>query len=512
MFCKTVTAGFGEQGFFGNGRYGVNNLDVRSIGVLNVPRGVNTAYLHFNLSHGGLYMDMLWTIIIVALALVFMYGIKYMKNLNLSFNVRVVTALVIGIVFGAVLQISVKDTALIKKAMSWITLVGSGYVRLLRMIVFPLILVSITKSISTQKQNIGKAAGRILAVLMITVAISALVGALVTSAFGLSADKLAAGDSEVARGQMLENTLHNFEAKPIQQQILEIIPVNPFYAFTGQGSNATLATVFFAAMLGFAALFLKRSNPESAETFNNWLNACSEVVMRLVRMVLRITPYGVLALMINITATSNFSEILRLIGFIGASYIAILIMFVVHGLYLLTAGLNPFTFFKKSFSNFMFAFTSRSSAGTLPLTVSNQVNNLGVPEGIANLAGSLGTSIGQNGCAGIYPAMLAVMIAPTMGINPLAPVFLVKLILVTALGSFGIVGVGGGATFAAIIVLSSMGMPITLAGLLVAIEPLIDMARTALNVSDSVLAGVIAAKRCKELDETVYNKKEIVAE
>ena len=67
-------------------------------------------------------MDMLWTIIIVALALVFMYGIKYMKNLNLSFNVRVVTALVIGIVFGAVLQISVKDTALIKKAMSWITL------------------------------------------------------------------------------------------------------------------------------------------------------------------------------------------------------------------------------------------------------------------------------------------------------------------------------------------------------------------------------------------------------
>ena len=457
-------------------------------------------------------MDIIWICGIVAAALLLMYGIRYMKKLNMSFNVRVVTALVVGIIFGAILQLTVKDSALIKKAMSWITLVGSGYVRLLRMIVYPLIIVSITKSIATQKQNIGKAAGRILAVLVITVAIAALVGALTTSAFGLSAENLTAGESEIARGKAMEGRLHDFEAKPIQQQILEIIPTNPFYAFSGQGSNATLATVFFSARLGFAALFLKRSNPDSADVFIKWLNSCSDVVMRLVRMVLRITPYGVLALMINITSTSNFSEILRLIGFIGASYIAIIIMFVVHGLYLLTAGLNPITFFKKSFSNLMFAFTSRSSAGALPLTVSNQVNNLGVPEGIANLAGSLGTSIGQNGCAGIYPAMLAVMIAPTLGINPLAPVFLVKLIVITALGSFGIVGVGGGATFAAIIVLSSMGLPITLAGLLVAIEPLIDMGRTALNVSDSLLSGVIAAKRTGELDESIYNRKEIIVE
>ena len=453
-------------------------------------------------------MDIIWTLIIVASAFVLMFGIKYMQKLNMSFNVRVITALVVGIIFGAILQLTIKDANVIKKAMSWITLVGSGYVRLLRMIVYPLIIVSITKSIAIQKQNIGKAATRIMAVLMITVAISAFVGAVITSIFGLSADHLATGENEIARGKALEGKLHSFEAKPIQQQILEIIPVNPFYAFSGEGANATLATVFFSAMLGFAVFFLKRSKPESAEVFITWLNSCSEVVMRLVRMVLRITPYGVLALMINITAMSNFTEILRLIGFIAASYIAIFIMFIVHGIYLITAGLNPFTFFRKSVSNLMFAFTSRSSAGTLPLTVSNQVNNLGVPEGIANLAGSLGTSIGQNGCAGIYPAMLAVMIAPTLGINPLAPAFLIKLIVVTALGSFGIVGVGGGATFAAIVVLSSMGLPITLAGLLVAIEPLIDMARTALNVSDSILAGVVAAKRCGELDVSIYNRKE----
>jgi L-cystine uptake protein TcyP (sodium:dicarboxylate symporter family) len=130
---------------------------------------------------------------------------------------------------------------------------------------------------------------------------------------------------------------------------------------------------------------------------------------------------------------------------------------------------------------------------------------MGVPEGTANLAGTLGTSIGQNGCAGIYPAMLAVMIAPTMGINPLDPIFLVRLIVVTTFASFGIAGVGGGATFAALVVLSAMGFPVGLAGLLIAIEPLIDMARTSLNVSDSILAGVVAAKSMNELDLEEYN-------
>lgn len=449
---------------------------------------------------------------IVLVFLLLLYSISYMKKLNISFNVRTITALVIGIVFGAILQLIFKDASTISKAMKYVSLVGQGYVRLLRMIVFPLILVSITKAIATQEGHVGRAAGRIMAVLMITVAISALVGALTTSIFGLSAEGLQQGESELARGDYLHERLTQYEAKPLTDQLLEIIPTNPFYALTGQGSNATLATVFFAAMLGLSVLYLKRTKPESANIFINGLNSLSDVVMRLVRMVLRITPYGVLALMATITANSNFAEILRLIGFIAASYIAIIIMFIVHGIIIGMNGLSPITFFKKSFSNLLFAFTSRSSAGALPMTINNQVNNLGVPEGIANLAGSLGTSIGQNGCAGIYPAMLACMIAPTLGISPLEPIFLIKLIVITALGSFGIVGVGGGATFAAIVVLSSMGLPVELAGLLVAIEPLIDMGRTALNVSDSLVAGVVAAKRGGELNTEVYNSKQIITE
>lgn len=449
---------------------------------------------------------------IVLIFILGLFAIYFLKKLNVSFNLRTIVALVAGIIFGILVQVIVKDGKTIKTALSWISIVGTGYIRLLMMIVFPLIFISILKSIITQDSNIGKAASSILAVLIITVAISALVSALITHGFGLTADGLQSGSSEISRGEYLVEKLHDFEALPIQQQIIRIIPTNPFAALTGDGSNAALSTVFFAAMLGFAALFLKRNHSNTVDTFIKGVVSLSDVIMRLVRMVLRITPYGVFALMINISASSSFESIKRLGLFILVSYIAIIVMFIVHGMYLAIHGLNPLQFFKKSFSNLLFAFTSRSSAGTLPLTISNLQNNLGVPEGIANLAATLGTSIGQNGCAGIYPAMLAVMIAPTLGINPLDIAFLVKLVLIVSISSFGIVGVGGGATFAAIIVLSSLGFPVELAGLLIAIEPLIDMGRTALNVSDSLLSGVIAAKRTKSLNMDVYQSKEIITE
>ena len=219
---------------------------------------------------------------------------------------------------------------------------------------------------------------------------------------------------------------------------------------------------------------------------------------------LRLTPYGVMALMAKMMSTSNWKEILNLAEFVVASYLAIGAMFLIHFLLLGLNGLNPWIFLKKSLPTLVFAFTSRSSAGTIPLTVETQTKKLGVPEATANLAASFGATIGQNGCAGIYPAMLAVMAAPLVGVNPLDPAFIGSLIFVVMISSFGVAGVGGGATFSALIVLSAMNLPVFLAGLLISIEPLIDMARTALNVNDSLLAGTLAAKRSGDLDKDLY--------
>ncbi|MEK6263259.1 MAG: cation:dicarboxylase symporter family transporter [Clostridium sp.] len=445
----------------------------------------------------------------IVIMLAFVITIVWMQKKHYSFTVRVLSALVVGIFYGAALQLIYGVTSpVVTEATTWFGIMGTGYVRLLKMIVIPLIFVSISTAIINQNsKNLGKKAGTIIAVLVITAGISAAVGAFTAGAFGLDASGIQAGEAETAQGQKLDDSLKDFKATSVQNQIVEIIPTNAFYAMTGQGSSATLSGVIFAGVIGVATIGIRKKNPESAEVFTKLLNALHDVVMRIVTMILRLTPFGVLALMTNVVSTSDFSEIVKLLQFVLASYVAIIIMFIIHFIILAFNGLNPLTYLKKSATVLIFAFTSRTSAGAIPLNVETQTDKLGVSSGIANLSASLGTSIGQNGCAGIYPAMLAVMIAPTVGIDPLAPAFLIKLIIITAIGSFGIAGVGGGATFAALTVLSAMGLPVGLVGLLIAIEPLIDMARTALNVSDSMVTGLVASKRMNELDINVYNSK-----
>jgi L-cystine uptake protein TcyP (sodium:dicarboxylate symporter family) len=206
-----------------------------------------------------------------------------------------------------------------------------------------------------------------------------------------------------------------------------------------------------------------------------------------------------------VVAESSYTDILKLISFVAASYCALVLMFCVHLGLVAAAGLNPLRFASKIFPVLAFAFTSRSSMGAIPMNVHTQTKRLGTPEGIANFAASFGATIGQNGCAGIYPAMLAVMIAPTVGIDPFTVSFLAQLIAVVTLGSIGVAGVGGGATFAALIVLSTMNLPVALAGLLISVEPLIDMGRTALNVSGSITAGTLASRVLGQTNMAVFN-------
>ena len=191
--------------------------------------------------------------------------------------------------------------------------------------------------------------------------------------------------------------------------------------------------------------------------------------------------------------------------FIIFSYVAIIAMFLVHLLILAGNRVSPVTYLKKAFPVLSFAFVSRTSAGALPMNIETQSKALGVDPATANFAASFGMSIGQNGCAGIYPAMMATLIAPTVGINVFDPTWIVGLIAVIVISSFGVAGVGGGATFASLIVLGTMGLPIEIVGLMASVEPLIDMGRTALNVSDSMVAGVTSSNFTGGLDRDMYN-------
>ena len=444
----------------------------------------------------------------VAMLLLLAVFLYMLKRKNVKFSVRVMIALVLGISLGIGLQWTFgADSQEITNSMPWYNIIGNGYIKLLQMIAMPLIFISILMAFT--KMTIGKKFGKIaffiLAMLIGTTAISAIVGIGTTTLFNLEADQIIQGEAELARGEALVERAETVQDVTLPQQIVELFPANPFYDLTGARATSTIAVVMFAVFLGFAYLQVVRREREISVTIKKGIDAIYALVMGVVRIVLQLTPYGILAIMARTVATSDFGAIYSLGKFVLASYVALIVVFIIHLIILALTGLNPVLYVKKAAETLIFAFTSRTSAGTLPLNIQTQTERLGVPEGIANMSGSLGLSIGQNGCAGVYPAMLAVMIAPTVGINPLDPRFLIAVILIVAISSFGVASVGGGATFAAILVLSALDLPIALAGVLISVEPLIDMGRTALNVSGSMTAGVTTARLTGELDTQIYN-------
>lgn len=429
-----------------------------------------------------------------------------------SLSKKVLVGLVIGVLFGLALQtIYGQQSDVLKTSISWFNIVGNGYVQLLQMIVMPLVFASILSAVARlhNASSLGKISLLTIGVLLFTTAISALVGVLVTGLFHLSAEGLVQGAQESARLAAIQS---NYAGKvadlTVPQLLLSFVPKNPFADLTGASPTSIISVVIFAAFLGVAALQLLKDDEAKGQRVLVAIDTLQSWVMKLVRLIMKLTPYGVLALMTKVVAGSNLQDIIKLGGFVVASYLGLAIMFGVHALLLSVNGINPLRFFRKVWPVITFAFTSRSSAASIPLNVETQTRRLGVPESIASFSASFGATIGQNGCAGLYPTMLAVMVAPTVGINPFDPVWIATLVGIVTLSSAGVAGVGGGATFAALIVLPAMGLPVTLVALLISIEPLIDMGRTALNVNGAMTAGSLTSRWLGLTDKAVLESEE----
>ncbi|HCK9755937.1 TPA: L-cystine transporter [Salmonella enterica subsp. enterica serovar Typhi] len=418
----------------------------------------------------------------IAVFVILLFVLAQARHKQWSLAKKVLVGLVMGVVFGLALHtIYGADSQVLKDSIQWFNIVGNGYVQLLQMIVMPLVFASILSAVARlhNASQLGKISFLTIGTLLFTTFIAALVGVLVTNLFGLTAEGLVQGGAETARLNAIETSYVGKVADlSVPQLVLSFVPKNPFDD-APKGERVLVAI----------------------DTLQSW-------VMKLVRLVMQLTPYGVLALMTKVVAGSNLQDIIKLGSFVVASYLGLAIMFVVHGILLGVNGISPLKYFRKVWPVLTFAFTSRSSAASIPLNVEAQTRRLGVPESIASFAASFGATIGQNGCAGLYPAMLAVMVAPTVGINPLDPVWIATLVGIVTVSSAGVAGVGGGATFAALIVLPAMGLPVTLVALLISVEPLIDMGRTALNVSGSMTAGTLTSQWLKQTDKTILDSEE----
>ncbi len=442
-------------------------------------------------------------ILIASLAVLYV-----LQRTFVSFNKRVLTAIVLGGLVGIFVYYT-SDSTTAKKTLDVYNIFGVGYVRFLQMVVYPIVSVAVLYAMTKigDKQKIGKPIAIIILTLMITTAIASALAIVLTLGFDLNMNSLTLNMSSqtVASIENLTSRQESLLNKPFYNIFTDFISTNPFADLTGARPNSLASLVIFFMMLGVAYLGIMKKNPEIATKFKGGVEVLYTLIMRLVVLILRLTPYGIFALFFRITLTSSYEDIINLANFIGVSYLAIGVMFIIHLLIIASSGLSIITYIKKITSLLLFGFISRSSASAIPLNINTQTKSLGVSESIATTGASFGAIMGQNGCAGIYPAMLAVLLAPTVGIDPTSISFILTLILIVTVNSFGIAGVGGGATFAAIAVLSAFNMPLGLVALLVGIEPIIDMARTMLNINGSVVASLVSAKATGNLDKKMFD-------
>ncbi|GCF92954.1 L-cystine uptake protein TcyP [Enterococcus florum] len=424
------------------------------------------------------------------------YGLIYLKKKKVPFSKRVVLALGIGVILGIVFNqlLSSTDGTVFS---DWISIIGSVYVKLLQMIAIPLVMVCVLLAFTKieMKTNVVKLGVTIVGTLITFAGIAGMVGIATGyfanidgKTFTLSQTALSAA-TEIEQNYVAggDHTLS------LPQKIIAIFPSNPFYDMTGQRASATLGVVIFTLFLGIAYLKIKERKPQEAAFFKQWMDSIYEIIMSVVRLFLSFAPYAVFTIMVTTIVNNDLSAVWKLAQFFVACYVAMLIVFALQLVIIAFCGISPLRYLKRAFPVLSFAFITASSAGSMAMNIEMQ-EDLSIPKGISSLSASFATSMGMCGCAGLYPGIIIAIVAMTQGINPISPQFLFYAAFMIAMTSFGIAGTGGGGTVATIITLSALGLPVGLAGVFIAIEPLVDMGRTVVNLNGGVVASAVTCK------------------
>ena len=286
-------------------------------------------------------------LIFFAALLGFLYQLT--KN-DTSLSRRVLTGLVAGTLFGFYLQFAFGYSgAVTEQTLEWTNVIANSYVNLLRMIIMPLILVTMIAAVLRVEEikSLGKIGGSVVGILVLTTMIAALVGILMASIFGLNAGELASGARELARAEALETRRGSVADLSLAQLLVSFIPRNIFSDLTDARATSIIAVVLFGLLFGIAALLVSEENNTHGDRIRAFVDTTQTVVMKLVNIVMNLTPYGVLALMTRVIATSDGSAIVTLITFVVASYIAIAIMFCVHAMIIGLLGANLRSYFQK---------------------------------------------------------------------------------------------------------------------------------------------------------------------
>ncbi|WP_346968049.1 cation:dicarboxylate symporter family transporter [Clostridium disporicum] len=441
------------------------------------------------------------TVAFIIVLLAVLFGVNVMAKKKVKFSTRMIVSTIVGLILGVIIQVvagfpnNPGEVQWITEVNKWYGLVGYGFMDLLKMLVVPLIFVSIIRVIINMKaeENLGKLTTRSILTLLGTTTIAAIVGIVVGNLFKLGVSST-----------IIEGTNEIREITPVVDTLRGLLPSNPVAAMA---EGNVVAVVIFAAFIGNSMKILNKKYSDVIQPVTDLVNASYKIITSLAMTVIKFMPYAVVALLANTIAGTGISAIKEVVGFILALYVSIIIVFIIHLIIIAILGLNPIIYVKNAMEPLILAFTSRSSLGTLPVTIEALTDKMGVDNGIASFVGSLGSNMGMNGCAAIYPALMAVTLANMSG-TKMDVSFYGMLIVIIVIGSLGIAGLPGSATMAVSVAISGMGMGayFPLAGGIIAIDPILDMGRTMLNVNGTMVTAVAVGKSFNKVDKEIYNK------
>ena len=413
----------------------------------------------------------------------------------MGLTTKIFVALIVGAIFGMVLHYAVpsghiKDAILVEGILY---IVGQGFIRLMKMLVVPLVFCSIvcgSMSIGDTKK-LGTVGVRTLAFYLATTALAICValgmGNILDPGVGLDMTKIAANAAEV----------QTMEATSMAQTILNIIPDNPLKSLA---SGEMLQIIVFALIVGIILAKLG----EKTETVANFFNQFNDIMMEMTMMVMSLAPIGVFCLISRTFAGIGFSAFLPLAKYMVGVLLALCVQcFIVYlGLLKIFSGLNPIKFIKNFFPVMAFAFSTATSNATIPMSIDTLAKKMGVSKRISSFTIPLGATINMDGTA-IMQGVAVVFAAQAFGIV-LTPVDYVTVIGTATLATIGTAGVPSVGLVTLTMVFNSVGLPVEAIGLIMGIDRILDMARTAVNITGDAVCTTIVAHQNNAIDKEVF--------
>ena len=418
----------------------------------------------------------------------------------MELTIRILIAMVVGIVIGLTTQFFELPENSFLFTYFFNGLIEAGgqiFVISLKMVVVPLVFISLTNGAASlgASGSVGRLGGKTIGFYLLTTAVAvstALLVALVVNP-GL-------GSSD--NGNVSVQTYTPAEAPSVIDTLINIFPSNPIAAMA---EGKMLQVIVFALFLGIAISKSGESGKKISEIFEN----ANEILMKLIMMIVSLAPYGVFCLMVKLGLGVGVSEITKL----AAYFFTVVGVLILHGLIvyplllMLISRVNPLIFLKKMREPILVAFSTSSSGATMPVTMRTVETKLGVNKRVSSFAVPLGATINMDGTA-IMQGVATVFIAQFYGIN-LTPDQYLMVILTATLASIGTAAVPGVGLVMLTMVLAQVGLPVEGIGLIIGVDRLLDMLRTAVNVTGDGTVSTLVAATEGDLDRQVFASEKV---